>query len=132
MGEATARAEDELRSGRDAVVHAVGPLPAGPRPVSLVVERLGRLALSVVERAGPRGLIVGGGATASAVLHALGAQAVDVDDEPLPGIGAGVIVGGRLSGRPVVFKAGAAGDEGAVANLLRYLRRRANESEQGE
>jgi uncharacterized protein YgbK (DUF1537 family) len=56
---------------------------------------------------------------------ALGVRVVEVDNEPLPGIAAGIAVGGELDGRPVVLKPGAAGGESAVAELLHYLGRRA-------
>jgi hypothetical protein len=59
------------------------------------------------------------------VLAALGAEAIEVDDEPLPGVASGLVAGGLLSGRPIVLKPGAAGEERAVVELLDYLRRRA-------
>ncbi len=115
----------ELAAGRHALVHAVGPLPAVPHPVELVVEHLAHLAFVVAEVGRPAGLLVGGGATAHAVLSALGAEAVLVDEEPLAGIAAGRVSGGRLAGSPVVLKPGAAGAEGALVELLGYLCRRA-------
>jgi uncharacterized protein YgbK (DUF1537 family) len=125
LNEAITQAVAELGAGRDAVVYAAGPLPDVPNPVGLVVEHLAHLAYVVVRRAGPKGLLVGGGATAQAVLATLDVRAINVDDEPLPGIAAGVAVGGELDGRPVVLKPGAAGGESAVAELVRYLGRRA-------
>jgi uncharacterized protein YgbK (DUF1537 family) len=129
LRQAMAAAIGELDEGRDAIVYASGPLPPGERPVELVVEHLAHLALVVVKAARPRGLVVGGGATAVAALEALGAEGIDVDDEPLPGIAAGPVLGGILAGRPVVLKPGAAGDEGALVRLLDYLRGRAGELE---
>jgi uncharacterized protein YgbK (DUF1537 family) len=125
LAEAMDDAGRALAAGRDTIVYAGGPLPPVERPVELVVEHLAHLAFVLVKQARPRGLLVGGGSTASGVLAALGADAIDVDDEPLPGIAAGVVVGGELDGRPVVLKPGAAGDEEAVVRLLDYLERRA-------
>jgi uncharacterized protein YgbK (DUF1537 family) len=125
LEKASAQALRELHGERDAVVYAAGALPEVARPVELVVDRLARLATLLVEQADPRGLLVGGGATASAVLEALGALAIEVDDEPLPGVASGLIVGGSLADRPVVLKPGAAGDDDAIVTLIRYLRRRA-------
>ncbi len=125
LARAIAEAKKELDEGRHTLVWAAGPLPAVERPVELVVEHLAHLAFVLVRQSSPRGLLVGGGATASGVLAALGAEAVEVDDEPQPGIAAGIIVGGEMDGRPVVLKPGAAGDEEAVVGLLRYLERRA-------
>jgi uncharacterized protein YgbK (DUF1537 family) len=125
LNEAIAQAVAELGAGRDAVVYAAGPLPDVPNAVALVVEHLAHLAYVVVRRAGPKGMLVGGGATAQAVLATLDVRAINVDDEPLPGMSAGVAVGGELDGRPVVLKPGAAGGESAVAELVHYLGRRA-------
>ena len=125
LAKAIAQAKKELDGGRHALVWAAGPLPPIERPVEVVVEHLAHLAFVLVRQSSPRGLLVGGGATASGVLAALGADAVEVDDEPLPGIAAGIIVGGEMDGRPVVLKPGAAGDEEAVLRLLRYLGGRA-------
>lgn len=122
---AMAAAAAELGAGRDAVVYASGPLPQAERPVELVVEHLAHLAFVVVKEAGPRALLVGGGATAQAVLEALGTEAIEADEEPLPGIAAGVAVGGHFAGRPLALKPGAAGDDQAVLSLLDYLGRRA-------
>jgi uncharacterized protein YgbK (DUF1537 family) len=118
-----------IRAGRDVVVHAVGPLPLVERPVDLVVEHLAHLAFVLVRRGGPLGLLVGGGSTAQAVLSALGARALEIDEEPLPGTAAGLVLSGHLAGHPVVLKPGAAGDRRAVVDLLAYLRRRAGAME---
>ncbi len=120
------RALAELKAGRDVVVFATGPLPEVPRAVDLVIEHLAHLAFVVAKRGGPAGLLLGGGSTAHAILTTLGAGAIEVDGEPLIGIAAGVLVGGHLAGRPVVLKPGAAGDDAAVIELLRYLRCRAS------
>ncbi len=122
---AIAEAGRELDAGRDTLVYAVGPLPNVEEPVALVVEHLAHLAFVLARRSRPRGLVVGGGSTAHAVLAALGTKAIDVDDEPLAGVAAGVALGGELDGCPVALKPGAAGDEEAVVCLLSYLARRA-------
>lgn len=131
--DAIARAVAALTEGRDALAYSVGS--AGSRRVSLqddparwvelVVERLAHLASVSVRQGRPRGLLVGGGSTARGVLGALGATALDVDDEPLPGLAAGLIVGGELDRRPVALKPGAAGGLEAVTALMWYLGKRA-------
>jgi uncharacterized protein YgbK (DUF1537 family) len=68
---------------------------------------------------------VGGGSTAQGVLGARGATALDIDDEPLPGLAAGLVVGGELDQRPVALKPGAAGGPEAVTALMWYLGKRA-------
>jgi len=130
LGEAIARAVAALRAGRDAIVHATGPLPAVDRPVDLIVEHLAHLSFAVTKQARPAALLVGGGATAHGVLVTLGTVAIQIDAEPLPGIAAGVTMGGHFAGRPVVLKPGAAGDETSLISLIRYLRHRGVPEEQ--
>ena len=124
LAQAIQSAVEELRAGRDAVVYATGALPLAERPVELVVEHLAHLAYVVAREAEPNGLLVGGGSTAQAVLEALGVEALGIDDEPIPGIAGGLIVGGQLAGRPVALKPGAAGAETAIVQLLDYLSHR--------
>jgi len=130
LAQAIAGASAQLAAGRDALVYAVGALPQTERPVDLIVEHLAHLAFVVIKSASPGSLLVGGGATAHAVLSCLGARAIQIDEEPLPGIAAGVAIGGHFAGRPLVLKPGAAGDEAALVRLIRYLRRRGASREQ--
>ncbi|MFB3881815.1 MAG: four-carbon acid sugar kinase family protein [Armatimonadota bacterium] len=125
LSSAIAQAVAALRAGSDALVYATGPLPDVENPVGLVVEHLAHLAFVVVRQATPAALLVGGGSTAQAVLAALGTSVIEVDDEPLSGLSAGIALGGELDGRPVALKPGAAGGDTAVAELLHYLGRRA-------
>ncbi len=113
-----------LRRGHDTLLHAAGPLPAVPRPVDLVVEHLAHLVFLIARQIKPAGLLVGGGAIAQAVLGVLGAHGVEIDDEPYPGIAAGLITRGDLADRPVVLKPGAAGHPAALVDLMHYLGRR--------
>jgi len=130
LRQAIARAVAALRAGRDAIVYATGPLPEVERPVDLIVEHLAHLSYAVTKQVLPAALLVGGGATAHGVLVTLGVSAIQVEAEPLPGIAAGVTVGGHFAGRPVVLKPGAAGDETALISLIRYLRHRGVPEEQ--
>jgi len=100
--------------------------------VELVVEHLAHLAFVLATQSPPRGLLVGGGATAHGVLGALGTDAIMIDDEPLPGIAAGLAAGGELDTLPLVLKPGAAGDEEAVVRLFAYLGQRAAAQETAE
>ncbi len=133
LRETIARTIAALAAGRDALVYSIGT--AGSRLVSsrydparwveIVVEHLAHLALVSVRQGRPRALLVGGGSTAQGVLGALGVTALEVDDEPLPGLAAGRMVGGELDGRPVALKPGAAGGPEAVSVLMWYLGKRA-------
>jgi uncharacterized protein YgbK (DUF1537 family) len=114
----------ELAAGRDAIVYAAGALPSVERPTELVVEHLAHLAYVATREVQPHSLLVGGGSTALAVLEAVGAEALEIDDEPLPGIAGGLVIGGHLAGHPVVLKPGAAGAETAIVQILDYLSHR--------
>ena len=122
-----AQAGPVLAAGRDVLICATGDLPDVEHPVELVVEHLAHLAFVLIKGAHPQALLVGGGSTAQAVLGALGAQALAIDDEPLSGIAAGLTVGGDFAGHPIVLKPGAAGGPEAVAELIHYLGRRVQE-----
>ena len=96
-----------------------------PRPAGdpLAVARL--LADEVV-RGWPdpvAGLVLSGGESAAAVLDALGACAVDLAGELVPGVPVGCVVGGRAGGLPVVLKAGGFGDRETLARAVEWLRR---------
>jgi uncharacterized protein YgbK (DUF1537 family) len=65
------------------------------------------------------GLFLTGGSTARACLLALGASGLRLEREPLPGIAAGVAIGGAWDGRPVMTKAGGFGAPDAIRRLVR-------------
>ncbi|MBN1460389.1 MAG: hypothetical protein JXA57_12700 [Armatimonadetes bacterium] len=118
-------AVSRLRSGYPAVVQAVGPLPTASRPVDLIVEHLAHLAFVAVKQGSPSALLVGGGATAHAVLSILGTAEIEVEQELLPGLAVGTAVGGHFGDRPVALKPGAAGGDDALARILQCLAARA-------
>ena len=70
------------------------------------------------------GLFLTGGDTAVSVCRALGVNAIDILAEVLPGIPLGRLVGGRCPGLRVVTKAGAFGDETAIVEAVKVLKRR--------
>jgi uncharacterized protein YgbK (DUF1537 family) len=121
LAQAIEQAAARLLAGGPALVQAVGCLPSVPRPVDLVVEHLAHLAFVAVKQGSPVALLLGGGATAHAVLSALGTAAIEVDDSPLPGLAAGITVGGHFANEPIALKPGAAGEDDALTHLIRYL-----------
>jgi uncharacterized protein YgbK (DUF1537 family) len=102
----------------------VGPDPAGVRSRGLNLDEraaraLARACRTVVERARPGGLFLTGGSTARACLLALGVSGLRLEREPLPGIAAGVALGGQWDGRAVITKSGGFGAPDAIRRLVR-------------
>ena len=80
---------------------------------------LARVCRVATERAIPSGLFLTGGSTARACLLALGVSGLRLEREPLPGIAAGVALGGAWDGRPVITKSGGFGAPDAMRRLVR-------------
>ena len=91
----------------------------GPRLEDRASRALARACFTAVLEAPPAGLFLTGGATARASLLRLGVSGLQLESEPLPGIAAGVAIGGRWDGRPVVTKAGGFGAPDAIRRLVR-------------
>jgi len=68
------------------------------------------------------GLILVGGDTSARIMDALGAMGIRVEDEVLPGIPMGRILGGKHEGMRVVTKAGGFGDRYTLVNIIEHLR----------
>ena len=86
-----------------------------------MVDQLGRIARRVIDAAPVSGIVLTGGDTAASVCRAISASGIALLDEILPGIPLGEIIGGPFEGLVVVTKAGAFGDERALADVLNYL-----------
>jgi len=69
------------------------------------------------------GLILTGGSIAISALKAMDALGVKVTKEIMPGIPRGIVIGGKFDGLKVITKAGAFGDEFALLNCLKQLKR---------
>jgi uncharacterized protein YgbK (DUF1537 family) len=73
-------------------------------------------------RAMPAGIFLSGGDTAAAVLAGLEVQAIHLEGEISSGLVCGTLIGGPLSGRSVVTKAGSFGPDDTLLNLHRFLK----------
>ena len=69
----------------------------------------------------PDGLFLSGGDTAAAVLGAIGASAIRLKVEILPGVIQGTVIGGTGDGLPVITKAGAFGESDTLLQLYGLL-----------
>jgi len=79
-------------------------------------DRVLTTAVSCLER--PRSLVVTGGATLHRLVGVLGARALLVTGEPLPGVPRSLLQGGAWDGAVVISKSGAFGDRGLLIRLL--------------
>ena len=86
-----------------------------------LVRELGAICYRVARRTTPGALVLIGGDTAQSALRAVGTAGIVLDAEPFPGIPAGIIDGGLLTGTPVVTKAGAFGEDGVLVDVIDYL-----------
>jgi uncharacterized protein YgbK (DUF1537 family) len=91
----------------------------GPRLDERAARALARACSIAAVETEPAGLFLTGGSTARACLLALGVSGLRLEYEPLPGIAAGVAIGGAWDGRPVITKAGGFGAPDAMRRLVR-------------
>ena len=83
-------------------------------------ERI-RLMITEASSAGISAAFLSGGNTAELVSDTIGAAAIRLQDEVLPGIPWGIFHGGLFDGLPVATKAGGFGDENALVNAANLL-----------
>ncbi len=96
--------------------------PASPTPdLKRAAAGLGGLALELMRTGPVDGLFISGGETADAVRRAAGGEAIELQQEILPGLVLGRWVGGVADGLPVVTKAGAFGDKQTLVALYERL-----------
>jgi D-threonate/D-erythronate kinase len=119
----TARALDAKTATRDEVREVV---QQGRHPLLLLYaahpdrERI-RMLIAEAGSAGISAVFLSGGNTAELVCDTIGAAAIRLQDELLPGIPLGIFHGGLLDGLPVATKAGGFGDENALVNAANLL-----------
>ena len=66
-------------------------------------------------------LVITGGDTALHVLNALKAKGIELEEEVLPGIPLGRLIGGKANGTPIITKAGGFGTPTAFLEVVKYL-----------
>jgi uncharacterized protein YgbK (DUF1537 family) len=89
----------------------------------IILNALGGIAAGTLSH-GVTGMVLTGGDTAMAVIKAMEAESIKLDDEIEAGIPIGMVSGGRWSGIRVVTKAGAFGDDSSLLRVVEYLKRR--------
>ena len=83
-----------------------------------VVRGLAQVAAALLIAVRPEGVFLCGGDTAEAFWHRIGASALLIREEILPGLMRGEFVGGPCNGFPVVTKAGAFGHADTLNQLI--------------
>ncbi len=109
-----------LKSG---MILCISPLPH-PAPAGFpdrVIRGFAEVADIVIGQSTPDGLFLSGGDTAEAVWRRVGAEAILLVEEILPGLARGEFAGGRVNGFPVVTKAGAFGPPQILVELQKLL-----------
>jgi len=98
-------------------------LEAGPTAnPNQVVRGLSQVVAALLTAVRPEGVFLCGGDTAEAFWHQIGASALLIQEEILPGLMRGEFVGGPFSGLPVVTKAGAFGHADTLIQLVNSLK----------
>lgn len=109
--------------GAGGVILSIQPfLEAGQvEAPSQLVRGLANLAANMLTVGLPDGVFLSGGDTAEAFWHQIGASALLIREEILPGLMRGEFVGGPRNGLPVVTKAGAFGNVDTLKQLINSL-----------
>jgi uncharacterized protein YgbK (DUF1537 family) len=90
-------------------------------PLLSPAKTLAEQARRWLEAHSPCGIVVTGGDTLHALLHALEAHGVDLEQEVAAGIPAGRIAGGPWAGLSIISKAGGFGSPSALADAVQFL-----------
>jgi uncharacterized protein YgbK (DUF1537 family) len=96
----------------------MGSPAVDPQRLMAALSELAGMLVKLVE---PAGLFLSGGDTAIAVLERLHARAVRLERDLPGGLVYGTIMGGVMSGRPIITKAGSFGKPDALLRLWRAL-----------
>lgn len=91
---------------------------------SKIILLMGEITHHIIKNTKISGLILTGGDTARGVCRAMKICAIAIDDEVLPGIPGGVVVGEGYERLRIVTKAGSFGEENALIEAVRFLKRR--------
>lgn len=119
----------QLEDGQDVVVRCSLSLDPTVKRIdttefeSRFLNAMESLVKAVVASTHIAGVVLTGGETAFCVSKALNVTATEIVEEVRPGIPAVEFIGGIGDGLRVVTKAGAFGEEDALAEAVKYLRR---------
>jgi len=89
---------------------------------NVLLSLLGEVTRRILDAYNFEGLILIGGDTSIKIMKALGAKAVRIEGETLPGIPWGRILGGTRDGMRVITKAGGFGDRYALVKIIKSMK----------
>jgi len=119
----SAEAARNLHARRSTVVTtsivpgAMNPGPEMVQTARTISDRLGAIAGAILATGWSGALVLTGGDTALAVCRLLGATAIRLRTELLPGIPVGTLVGGPFEELTVITKAGSFGEEDVLCQI---------------
>ncbi|HZK86265.1 MAG TPA: four-carbon acid sugar kinase family protein [Desulfosporosinus sp.] len=91
------------------------------RDKNLILEALGQITNEIVDRYSVGALVLSGGDTASFICKKLGCKGIKLDDEIIPGIPIGRLIGNKCDGMVAVTKSGSLGFSDAFEKVLQYM-----------
>ena len=111
-------------SQQDLILQIEPPGSSASYPDPGILTRgLARFVGQLVKQVSPSAFFISGGETASAVLDELRGQPIRLLGLIPGGMVKGILMGGPMSGRPVVIKAGAFGESDSLLNLYNNILR---------
>jgi len=88
----------------------------------ILLSVLSEATRRILEKHNFYGLVLMGGETSIKIIESLGAKAVRIGGEFLPGIPSGRIIGGEYDGMRIVTKAGGFGDSYTLVKIIESMR----------
>lgn len=120
-----AEAVSYLQGGRSTVITTsvvpdmINPGPAMVETAHRIAERLGETARTILAEGCSDSVILSGGDTALGVCRLLGATAIQLRAELVPGVTLGMLVGGAHENLSVITKAGSFGEVDVLCQISR-------------
>ena len=122
-----AEALRSLQAGRSTVIttsvspEAINPGPAMVETARRIANGLGEITRTILNEGWSGSVILSGGDTALGVCRLLGAVAIQLRAELVPGVALGTLVGGAHENLSVITKAGSFGEVDVLCQISRMI-----------
>lgn len=117
-GAVTIVAIDTLLQSREETYHNLNLALSDSQRIA---ESFGKIADKLAAQRLLRGLVLTGGDTALHVVDRLGAVGMILEDEVLPGIPCGSLIGGKCPGLKIITKAGGFGNQDSFVDIYKFI-----------